>query len=272
MTTAEFIDALEQQRIVDADLARHLRGKVADDGARVGPDAILKFLVKTDVITQWKADELAALMLAPPPADDDEILDLAPLPEFDYRPSAGRAAAPIDASGPPPGPGVPGAERGPLFSSKAVTLDESSLESLAADQAGAAKRPGVYSLSKGGGKKKRSTKKRTASGKNQWDSPLLLLGGGALAILVVGGALLYYLLIRENASAVLNDANQLFAGGAYSQAIARYEEFVGKFSNHKDISQARVRLQMTRLWESVESMSDPAASLDVAQQVITAVE
>jgi outer membrane protein assembly factor BamB len=275
MSTEEFISELEEQGVVDADLARQLRAKASDDGGRVTPEAILKFLVKTDVITDWKSDELAATLLTPAAADGPEILDLQPLDDEDERPAPRRA--PIDMTNAPPGAASVKSKGPPLFTSKAAKLDdvadfgEVDASGELGDAAGGGVRlKGAYRLGKAKGKKKGSNKKRTAGGKNQWDSPLLLLGGGALVVLIVGGAIIYYLLVHENADAVLTDANNLFDSGSYRQASARYEEFVKGFPNHKDVSRARVQVEMSKLWEAAET--NAAAALPEAQRVITEIE
>ncbi len=277
MTTEEFIAALEENQTIDADLARQMRSKAEDGGARVTPEAILKFLVKTDVITAWKGEELAAMLLTASSAvEEPEILDLQPLPEGEEEDQPRRRSSssmpPIETTGPPPGPfGGPLGEGAnpPLFSSKASRLSDPPRDAIGAASAAEGKRtPGSNRL--GSGTKKKGTKKRTAGGKNQWDSPLLLLGGGALAVLLVGGAALYYLLIRESADAVLADAKNLFDSGAYRQASVRYDEFVDTFPRHKDVSEARVRGEMAKLWEAVET--NPATALPEAKRVIAEIE
>ncbi len=276
MTTEQFIDALEDRELVTSDLARQLRAKAADGDGRVTPQAILKFLVKTNALTQWKADEIRAELLeatlaaSSPPS---ESLELAPLGEDDEeagdRPSSSRAR-PIE---PPPILEPPRRGRPTDANEEILSLNPVPRPApVAADELFGAERShtpaAVYRL---GGKKGKKTK-RTAGGKNQWDSPLLLLGGGALVVLAIGGALLYYLIFRESADAVLADANRLFESEAYSQAVARYEEFVTNFSSHKDASYGRVRLELTKLYQAVDAMGDPSAALATARTVISEIE
>lgn len=274
MTTAEFIDALEDQRVVDADLARQLRAKAIDGGHRVTPEAILKYLVKTDVVTKWRSEELSAMLRnEPPPAPrrEADVLNLVPIEEEDeYTDMRSDAPqGPREPTGPPRPPAPPRTvDRDPLFTSKAARSASPFDDAVADDGLGSRISGGAYKL--GGHKKK--NQKRTAGGKNQWDSPLLLVGGGGLALLLVAGVLLYYLMFRENAAAVLADANKLFEAGAYNQAIGRYQEFVKAYPSHQDASRAKVQLEMTKLWQSVEGNSDPADSLALAQQVIGEVE
>jgi outer membrane protein assembly factor BamB len=283
MTTDEFIDTLAAQQVVDAELARQLRAKAAEGGRRVTPEAILKFLVKTDVITQWKGDELAALLqtAAPPGVGraDEPLLDLAPIEEDADEPAVRRSRKPpiepLLPPAPPAGAAPPPIDLDPLLAEPTRRSRETvaDLSELAAGATGDESARPMRSLKLGGGHSgKKSTKKRTAGGRNQWDSPLILLGGGALALLVVAGALLYFLLFRENAAAVMADADGLFKAGAYNQAAARYAEFAQKYSSHPDASLARVQAQMSRLWQAVEGGAEPSASLALAKQVIAAVE
>lgn len=276
MTTEQFIDALEERELVAGDLARQLRAKAGDGEGRVTPQAILKFLVKTNALTQWKADEVRAELVdassdVPPPPP--ESLELAPLGEDDeeadvrpFRPSARPIEPPPILE--PPRRGRPADANEEILSLNPVTRTAPATadELFGADSG--SKPAAVYRL---GGKKGKKTK-RTAGGKNQWDSPLLLLGGGALVVLAIGGALLYYLIFRESADAVLADANRLFESEAYSQAVARYEEFVTNFSSHKDISHARVRLELTKLYQAVDGGGDPSTALATARAVIAEIE
>jgi outer membrane protein assembly factor BamB len=275
MTTEQFIDALEDRELVAGDLARQLRAKAGDGDGRVTPQAILKFLVKTDALTQWKADEIGAELLdasSDEPSPAPESLELAPLgddDDADERPSR-PSARPIEPPPilEPPRRGRPTDANEEILSLNPVTRKAPATadELFGADSG--SKPATVYRL---GGKKGKKTK-RTAGGKNQWDSPLLLLGGGALVVLAIGGALLYYLIFRESADAVLADANRLFESEAYSQAVARYEEFVTNYSSHKDASHARVRLQLTRLYQAVDGGGDPSTALATARAVIAEIE
>jgi outer membrane protein assembly factor BamB len=282
MQVNEFVTALEQRGVVAGDLGSRLRAKAAGD-PRVTPDAILKYLVKKNVITAQQAEVLELSLLSVPDAGESEILDLMPLPEEAEPDDSEDLAAwsldpvptvpPLAPPAPPRGSQPPAAAAAPprrgvtdddqLFGGPdAPLIDAQSLESGIERAA-----TGVYRL---GGSKKKT--KRTAGGKNQWDSPLMLVGGGALALLVVAGAALYFLLFRETADAVLKDAQNLVKSGAYAQAITRYEDFVDRFSNHSEASLAKVELEMTRLWQAVEGGGDPAGALKVAQETISAIE
>lgn len=272
MTTEQFIDEIERQELVDARLARQLRAKAAEGGARVTPEALIKYLVKTDVVTPWKGDELrAAVADASSALPDDGILDLAPIEEeLNDESSAWQSTAFAPSAPAPKEPSLKTehteSKRGGKASRR--TADEP-LDDLGSSDVPKSRTPkGAYRL---GGDKNRSGK-RSRSARKQWDSPLILFGGGALGLLVVAAFLLWFLLFREQADELLADANNLFESGSYAQAIDRYGEFADKFPSHKDASRARVQRDMTRLWQSVEGAADPSASLALAKEVIAEVE
>jgi outer membrane protein assembly factor BamB len=283
MRIQEFIDALERRDVVGGDLARKLRAKAIAGDHHITPEAVLKYLVKHGTISGQQAEELELSLLNVLGGGESEILNLMPLPDdpqsqddeltaFSLEEEAAeivRAAPPPKAPASPPPP--PPSRRSPtdddqFFAARetALPIDPRSLEGGARTSTAG----GVYRL--GGDKKK--GKKRTAGGKNQWDSPLILLGGGALVLLVVAGAALYYLIFRETADAVLKDAENLLKGGAYAQAIERYQDFVARFGSHPEASRAKVQLEMTKLWKSVEGREDPGESLLVAKKSIGAIE
>jgi len=142
-------------------------------------------------------------------------------------------------------------------------------DALAADDAGADAKLLAGSGKRGGKRRRRS---KPAKGRSEWDSPLLLLGGGGLVLLLGAGALIYYLLFRENADAVLKEASDAFDNGSYTQAIQSYEHFVASFPRHAEISSAKVRLGMTRLWKATEGTGNFPAALQTAEQVIAEIE
>jgi hypothetical protein len=123
---------------------------------------------------------------------------------------------------------------------------------------------------KKGKKKKKKSGKRGE--KSEWDSPLILMGGGGVALLLLAGGVIYYLLTRENADELLKTANANFDSGQYSQSISEFERFVKDHSGHQDISQARVRLGMAKIWRDTERSTDHAKALATAKEVINQIE
>jgi outer membrane protein assembly factor BamB len=223
----DFIQRLADREYISPRLAGQLRDKAAAGDPALTPEAVLKFLVKKQIITADQAEELSLLA--------DEPVLLMPLESRDK---------PIKR--PPAEPPRP--------------FDESELGHTDRDLAAQPIAPVVDP--------RQTARRRT----NEWDSPLLLFGGGGLAVLALVGGLLWFLLFRENADAVLKQANDYFDAGSYTQAEKQYERFVEQFSTHKDYSLAKVRLGLTRIRKAVEGSHDFAAALATAQQVIPEIE
>jgi len=283
MTNDDFIDLLDQKRLVPTNLARQLRAKAASD-QRITPRSILKYLVKKEIVSRAQAKELLETTLTVSAKAESSILGLAPLPDMPEpqsgrrekpsKPAAPERAAPKPVE-PPPRPAAARAEppprvvdepelimAQPLFAETAIqALDP--FADAAGHDVGLEDDASADAKRKAGSKKKtkRSAKERK---KSEWDSPLLLLGGAGLAALVVAGVVIYYLLIRENADAILAEGNKFFEAGNYTQAIHQYERFVENYPSHEDYSAGKVRLGMSRLWQATEGTSrfDNALSAD----------
>lgn len=289
MTTDDFIDLLEQQRLVQDGVARQLRAKSRQGDSRITPQSILKYLVKKDLVSRAQARVLLETTLVVSDKAESSILGLAPL---------GSAAAPrppqtaphiveddeleivefedeADARG-------PAAIAEPLDAGAAAFDAPTAIDGggeLTAEEdrprrsaAGSKLRPA--SLRKPKGKKSSPPKKKKSGNdgeKSQWDSPLLLMGGGALAVLVVGSVVLWWLLFRETADKSLKEAQAAFDGGNYAQATTLYKEFVTKYSHHKDVSEAKVRAGLSQLWDLSES-SNFAGAADLAPTILSEIE
>lgn len=269
MTTEDFIDLLEERRLAPAGVARQLRAKAAQGDDRITPKAILKFLVKKEIVTRAQAKEILETTLVVSDKAESSILGLVPLPKSaTSKPPAAESVA-------PPSPRerkvAPTPEQvAPLSAAGDVGFDpftpvEEEVDPLLEESAAEAKKG-----AKGAKKKKR--KRSSKRGENEWDSPLLLIGGGVLALLLIGGYVIYYLLTRENADELLKVANSNFDSGSYSQSISDYQKFVKNFPAHKDISQARVRLGMAELWRDTERTTNFAGALETAKRVINQIE
>lgn len=305
MKTEDFIDLLAERQLVPSSILRQLRAKAEQGDHRITADSILKFLVKKEFVTRVQAKELldSALIVSekaessilgrmpppklhvePPPeprrSSSNEGFGLAPLDEDDDDrpvplkplPKAAADKPPVE----PPRPPKPPRKREPedeLFAgSTAAPQDVGRFKVVdaAADDltSGSVPRLGGKK-SKKGGKTTRTGKRR---GKEQWDSPLLLLGGGGLVLLLLAGVVLWYLMFRESADKVLAQANEHFDKGSYPQAIEEYTTFTEKFSGHKDYSFAKVRLNLSRVWQSVDGNLDPATSLAAVQAAVGEIE
>lgn len=285
MTTDDFITLIERNSLAPASMIRQLRAKAEQGDDRITPQAILKYLVKKGIVSRDRAKELMTTVLTVSDKAESSILGLSPLPEAATsrkNPPAIEPASSQSRSAADPAPRVEPPEEfaevqpvddepvmlfGASQGTDPFAADESAPDPLAVAEATTASR----SVKKGKNKKakKKSGKER---GKNEWDSPLLLLGGGGLALLLIAGGVIYYLLTRENADELLKTANASFDAGQYSQSISELERFVKDHSSHQDISQARVRLGMAKIWRDTERTSNYANALATAQEVIKQIE
>jgi outer membrane protein assembly factor BamB len=287
MTTADFIGLLERNSLAPPSVIRQLRAKAQQGDDRITPQAILKYLVKQGIVSRDRAKELITTALTVSDKAESSILGLSPLGESqpsrraeshaeiadsparfaDFLPKQANMQDstaefvelhPINEDEPVV---LFGAEEGgnPLDAVRSPT------NSLAEAEATTASR----SVKKSKKKKKKAEKER---GKSEWDSPLLLMGGGGLALLLIAGAVIYYLLTRENADELLKTANASFDAGQYSQSISEFERFVKDHSGHQDISPARVRLGMAKIWRDTERTSNYSHALITAQEVIKQIE
>ncbi|MDC0935024.1 PQQ-binding-like beta-propeller repeat protein [Pirellulales bacterium] len=297
MNTEDFLDILQQRKLVPDNIVAQLRAKAKQSDKRITAKSVLKYLVKKELLTPRQAKELLATTLTVNEKAESSILGSIPLPE---QPSE-RVIQPVEpmiSQDPEPEAAVvestpePSAEPAaePAAESAAEPAEESGEESGAASAPLAALESPLGGLldealaAEGGGgplddslvsadapDRKRRKKKRKQGKKNEWDSPLLLLGGAALVLLLVGGGAIYYLLIRENSDAVLKEASDFFAGGSLTQAERSYQHFVDSWPGHPEYSHAKVRLGMTRIWIAVDR-GDFAAALATAKSALDDIE
>lgn len=99
----------------------------------------------------------------------------------------------------------------------------------------------------------RRDKPKVKTGEEQWGSSLMLLGGGGLLLLIIVGGALWYSLSRNSGDEMLQQADDDYRGGSYSQAIAKYDKFLEQFPNHERASVARVRIGLAQLRQKTDS-------------------
>lgn len=287
MTTDDFISLLERNSLAPASVIRQLRAKAAQGDDRITPQAILKYLVKKEIVSRARAKELLETALTVSNKAESSILGLSPLPEAaDFRQAAPRVEPKRPEPVPPPASPERSKQKTPepeFVDVQPIAADEPVMlfgadrgdDPFAAVEASTdplVEAEATSSRTKGKSNKKKKKKASKDRGKNEWDSPLLLMGGGGLALLLIAGGVIYYLLTRENADELLKTANASFDGGQYSQSISEFERFVKDHSGHQDISQARVRLGMAKIWRDTERTSNYANALNTAQEVIKQIE
>lgn len=293
MKTEDFLDILEQRRLVRGEIIAQLREKAQHGEKRITAKSVLKYLVKKELVTRQQAKDLLTTTLTVNDKAESSILGFVPLPEQPTeRPAAPtepmvdpaeppevvlyESSTPSDPTLPPPPPTTPSpSESGPLeplepSASPSGILDEVAYAGSAGGALGDEFEQDAEREKRAREKKKRREKKGRKQ--SEWDSPLLLLGGGALVLFIVGGGVIYYLLGRENSDAVLQEASDFFAGGSYSQAERSYEHFIEGWPNHPQHSHAKVRLGMTQIRMRTEGKTNFAAALETAQQVLDRIQ
>jgi outer membrane protein assembly factor BamB len=289
MTTDDFITLLERNALAPSGVIKQLRAKAAQGDDRITPKSILKYLVKKEIVSRARAKELLETTLVVSDKAESSILGLSPLPESmtDHKPAERkepktRPVEPLVASlheiEPMSEPGQLSAVD-PLGNDEPVMLFGSDDERFSSvDMTSEPLTEAERGKGRLGGKssKKKSNKRKKSSAKggpkNEWDSPLLLVGGGGLALLLIAGGVIYYLLTRENADELLKMANASFDSGQYNQSIEQFESFVKNHSSHQDISRARVRLGMAKIWRDTERSTNYANALTTAKEVINQIE
>ncbi len=272
MTTEEFIDILEQRQLVSASIVRQLREKTGKGERRITARSLLKYLVKKELLTRSQAKQLLETTLTVSPSAESSILGIIPLPEVPAERSLKRPSneppreeeiptlVPVDAGSKP---SLSKEDR-----ERVEREDElASISGFVSASLDAADEP-ITAPSESRGEKRGKRRGK----ENEFDSPLLLLGGGGLIVLVLAGIIIGYLLSREDADAVLAEAAEYYDGGSYTQAINQYDRFVTHFPRHPEISTAKVRLGLAKIWKATSGTSQYSDALTTTKQVLDEIE
>ncbi len=289
MDISDFLDMLEERRLVSVTIVARLREKAAEEGQRLTAKAVLKYLVKKELIDRQAARELLQTTLTVSPSAESSILGhvVVPEPPVETQENLGLVTeeeiptlSPVDSRqnlrleeiDAPMGetssifedsqtsPALSSGRLSALASFSSKAREESAVEELLAEKAAATRPP------------KTKSKKKKDRSKNEWDSGLILYGGGGLLVLMIAGAAIYYLLNRENADVVLEEATNYFEGGSYTQAIGQYQKFVVTFPGHPQHSAATVKLGLARLWKDTSTASNFVGALRTARSVLEDIE
>ena len=289
MTIEDFLETLEQRGLIPQAILKQVRDKVNQGDRRITPKSLLKYLVKKEMVTKRQAKQLLDTTLTVSPNAESSILGMAAVPKLAPQDSPPAelpteeipTLAPIDND---EGSGRTSdvlvtdegsfVGRADLFGEKPASLLSESLSKIGVgdptlDEALQESQSDSAPPLQGRGKKPRSPRR---GNKNEWDSSLLLLGGGGLILLLITGVIVYYLLTRENADAILAEANKSFEGAAFTQAIKHYERFVENHPQHPEFSAGKVQLGLARLWKASGSTSDFSEALNTARQVLSDIE
>ncbi|MHB1037177.1 MAG: outer membrane protein assembly factor BamB family protein [Pirellulales bacterium] len=107
---------------------------------------------------------------------------------------------------------------------------------------------------------------RKRGSENEWDSPLLLIGGAALSLLVLIGIGVIWAMTRQSGDTMLEQAEEQYRAGSYTQAIHKYDLYLEKFPNHYRVSFARVRRGLCQMRQATEGTRNWGRALTVVKQ------
>jgi len=303
MSASRFIDLLEENQLLEPSVIADLRKKTAQRQGRVTSESIARALVEKGLLTRFQATKLidqAASVEEPPKSSDDEHLGLAPDDSTELSPQevAGVAAnddedhsdvvileeagdidlddddeephglTPVEDAG----AGLtPVAARQPARAQDALhpLSDAGGLDSI--DPHMSAGPPQDPFASPAAGKPERAARgpRSREPRKTRWDTKLLLGGTTVLALLVILGYVLWVNLTTAPAVEMWEAAMQDYRSESYSQAMAKFEDFLSAYPNEENASEARARIALCRI-RTV--LSDPQKGLDRAMELLPTIE
>jgi outer membrane protein assembly factor BamB/TolA-binding protein len=82
---------------------------------------------------------------------------------------------------------------------------------------------------------------------NPWDTKLIVLGSGSFGLLCVAAIFLYLSISSYPPAEMLAKAKKDYIQGSYTQAIAKYEQFLKKYPRHAEASLAKVMIGMSKI-------------------------
>jgi outer membrane protein assembly factor BamB len=278
LTTPELIIALERRGVLPPGDVARVRQLYENSPTEFMPRVMIKWLVSRGRIT---ADQGNTLLNAAPELTAHEVLDRVlginddlelagdedgALDEDTKEMPAGDEAEPL--SLPPPGtaafvgtpegkqplmptpkPPAPPTPATPAVAPMYADLFDELLEGSAG--------PALSPLSPASRKNLRP---------RGWDTPLILVGGGTLAALLLVGAFLLWRIVRQGGDDAFTVAEESYGNGGYATALERYDRFLTEYPTHRAISTAKLHRGLARLRLAVESGTDSARALAVAEE------
>jgi outer membrane protein assembly factor BamB len=292
MSAARLIDLIEQRQLLPGRLVDKLREKVAQADQPMSAAALAKFLVQKNHLSSSQAAQLVndSLSSEPPPeesdvhrpgdssifgpefggsddladaGDDEQVFTLTPIEEelsVEHIPQLDSSILDLPVRRVREEP-----TREESFSEQPSLLTE---PLMPADML--ASRPAPISVPRPAATAPSLRKK--AKKKNQWENPLFLIGGGTLVLLVICGAVVALILSRRGGAEKLAEARKYRDAGAFTQAIAAYQEFVDGYPADATWSDARMELTLARLRQAVETGGDLQPALKTAQEELDSLE
>ncbi|MCH2115285.1 MAG: PQQ-binding-like beta-propeller repeat protein [Pirellulales bacterium] len=271
MNINDFLDILQQRDLVAPAIVDQLRQKASAGDGRVTPQAVLKYLVKNELVSRDHAKQLLKTALTVAPHAESSILGVAPKPAKGKKTAkhSSEETPTLKPEEPTPPPAAATSRSQNIDSAAPLdALGDVLSKSMATENPHASFEETATNKRSARAKKRKA---KRAKDKSEWDSPLLLAGGGGLLALLIVGIVVYILINREDAEAVLSEASVFFEDGSYTQAIKQYEHFVEAFPNHPQFSTAKVKLGIARLWKATRG-ADSSNALHTAQDVLDTIQ
>ncbi len=273
-TVDDVLIALEKSNLVPAALVARLRIEVSKAPPPHDPKLLIKFLVDKGHVTAAQGERLllAPKSVKPPEAPPpepyinlDDDLGLAPL-EDEPAPKKAAPTIPVGPAAPPPPPPIPVAKPAaptpprpkpvPVAASAAAPVVEEQL--LGEEDVIEEKLEVLPDVPEEFVEKKRIRG-------SVWDSQLLILGGGGLLLLVLVAVGIVWSMLRVSGEDAFAFAENDYKSGAYSQAIAKFDEFLVNHAGHKDVSKAKVMRGLATIRRSAEGTKNFPEALATAK-------
>ena len=300
MSASRFIDLLEKNQLLDAGLLATLRAKASQRDQRVTPESIAKALVEKGHLTKFQATKLIEqLQATAAPADD--LLELVPDEPPAKPPASGKGSRvqPVeevvilevdqevvaDAPGLTPiedaadgltpvaaRPAVPVRPARPAAPLSDLTglepLAEGIDDGLASTDPFSATATPATKAGKGAGATGKGAGAKANKG-SRWDTKLMLGGFTALTLICILGYVLYVNLTTAPALQMWEAAMEDYRSESYSQAMAKFEEFLSVYPKDENASEARSRIALCQIRTVI---SDPQKGLERAKELLPGIE
>jgi len=261
MTTEEFLNELDNFKIVPPEIMQKLRNKLGKTEKDVTAKSVAKYLIDKGYLTSYQAnqiltgatkanqeEELSLDVSAEQVEDTNELLK-------DLNPSAKAAnpAVELTQAYTPEEAEDPGQE---LIEVDPIEVGAGNFDPLSG-QAVAGFDPiggGLDSPLGDGEDGKGSDKFLGKKGKkNQWDSRWIYIGTAILALLGMVGVILAFVIFQADSSKMWEQAIDSFNNGRYSQALADFENYIKSFPSDTKVPDAQVKIANCKLRTSYDS-------------------
>ena len=256
MLAKDLIDQLERLGLLDQEIIEALRQQLDQAGARVTPEAVAKLLVDNGQLTSFQASKLIGDLRSAQYEEasvevEEETLTAGVIEE---------AEVVVD---------VEEAEVVPM-EVEAVEVEAVPVEAVP-DIGG-----GIDAMPSGNGtpaNRPQSRRPKREPQKSAWDSFKVYGYLFIIALLLILSAALYFILGRENADAVIQNANEAYDQQIYEAAQTKYIGFLDGFGEeHEYSSIARTRIVMTQLYKAATFKQKPEQAVEKAKVLLPAIE